>query len=188
MSYANGVEWVQDSVLRRLARENFSARIKCANDRRAAIELKSWKHFPRGVFIRIHNGKLCVFELLLFGHFSFLLRTFFFFLSHVHFVWAVLQRNASPTKVPRISEGSDTDPNGLVDSLKFYHCVLSAWRIQPTKQNHNVGSATTIHRHREQCKTFQKTMTRTCLTHFSRNTEEVLRFTENEAYQFSFDA
>lgn len=150
-------------------------------------------------FITENFVSLNYFCLAIFPFFSVTLDIFFFLLySYSHFVWAAPAESVAHEITANIGS-SDTDPNGLVDSLKFYHCVLSAWRIQSTKQNHNVGStlddevwlpATTIHRHREQCKTFQEQWRKTSLTHSSQNHEEkkVSRFTENEAYHFSFDA
>lgn len=88
-------------------------------------ELKSWKNiFPEVFLLEFITDKLCVFELLLFGHFSilhnFAERPFvpFFFIIFISLEMCSdgfrCRRNYW-----RISEGSDSDPNGLVDSLKF---------------------------------------------------------------------
>lgn len=122
----------------------FYVRLKCANDRRAKENWKVENIFPEVFlleFITENFVSLNYFCLAIFPFSSQFLRRalafsfplyfcspFFFILilaSAVLTDWRV----ADEITTERISEGSDSDPNGLVDSLKFYHWMVSvsAW-------------------------------------------------------------
>lgn len=77
--------------------------LNCANDRRAARIEKLKNILPEVFLLEFITDKLCVFELLLFGHFSilhnFAERPFVPFFYYFHFAGDVLRRISLPAKL-----------------------------------------------------------------------------------------